>query len=566
MVLVLGCAALGVDVGSIYADRRKAQSAADLAAIVAAGNLGKATSAAAATVMANGYPANALLSVELGTFTANAALTPQARFVTPATGAPNAARVTLRTETPLYFARMFTGGSSHFDITSRATAASTALASFAIGSRLVSLNGGLLNAMLGRMLGTTLSLSAMDYQALIDAHIDAFDFINALATRLDLTGVTYDSVLSGDVKVGDIVAAMLSAQQAANGLNAATTALSNVSLALAGLTTTIVPGKLIDVGPYAAMTVGSKPKTGVSVSAFDLLSATGAIANGSNQIAASVNLGLPGIASVSVMATIGEYPQGASWMTVGTEGVSVHTAQTRVLVSIKLLGSGPVAAVNLPVYVEVASGTATLNAVSCGRPDISTSSVTLGVTPGIRRRLDRQRVGGGDDQLHQQARSGSGDVGQSRRDHRDRPRSCRHGQHHADPGVLQLCGHCREDEEDRDHDRFHLVTDREPARRSLAQDQCGAVGPAHPRSRAGRDGHHQRGHGVDRSGAGAGFGDARHRHRAGGCLGLRHPLRRGGAGELNHVETETCPAWEKVGSTTLYRALGSAAQVTELPC
>ena len=47
MVLVLGCAALGV--GSIYADRRKSQSAADLAAIVAAGNLGKATSAATPT-------------------------------------------------------------------------------------------------------------------------------------------------------------------------------------------------------------------------------------------------------------------------------------------------------------------------------------------------------------------------------------------------------------------------------------------------------------------------------------------------------------------------------------
>ncbi|MCB1392971.1 pilus assembly protein TadG-related protein [Nitrobacter sp.] len=383
MVLVLGCTALGVDVGSIYADRRKAQSAADLAAIAAAGNLGKATSAAAATVMANGYPASALLSVELGTFTANAALAPSARFVTPATGTPNAARVTLHTETPLYFARMFTGGSSHFDITSRATAASTALASFAIGSRLLALNGGLLNAILGRMFGTTLSLSAMDYQALIDAHIDAFDFLNALATRLDLTGVTYDSVLSGEVKVADIVAAMLSAQQAANGLNAATAALSKVSLALAGLTNTIVPGKLLDAGPYTAMTVGSKPKTGVSVSVFDLLSATGAIANGTSQIAATVALGLPGIAAVSVTAAIGEHPQGKSWMTVGTEGASVHTAQTRVLLSIKLVGSGAAPAVNLPLYVEVASGTATLDAVSCGRPDVATSSVTLGVTPGI---------------------------------------------------------------------------------------------------------------------------------------------------------------------------------------
>ncbi len=382
MVLVLGCTALGVDVGAIYADRRKAQSAADLAAIVAAGNIGKATSAAAAAVTANGYPASALLSVELGTFTADAALTPQARFVTPAAGAPNAARVTLHTETPLYFARMFTGG-SHFDITSSATAASTALASFAIGSRLLALNGGLLNAVLGRMLGTTLSLSVMDYQALIGARIDAFDFLNALATRLDLTGVTYDSLLSGEVKVADIVAAMLSAQQAANGINAATAALSNVSQALAGLTAAIVPGKLLDAGPYKPMTVGSKPKTGVSVSVFDLLSATGAIANGTNQIAAGADLGLPGIAAVSVRATIGERPQGKSWMTVGTEGASVHTAQTRVLVTIKLIGAGAVSAVNLPLYVEVASGTATLDRVSCGRPDIATSSVTLGVTPGI---------------------------------------------------------------------------------------------------------------------------------------------------------------------------------------
>ncbi|MDI1265033.1 MAG: hypothetical protein PS018_17420, partial [bacterium] len=39
--------------------------------------------------------------------------------------------------------------------------------------------------------------------------------------------------------------------------------------------------------------------------------------------------------------------------------------------------------VNVPVYLEVASGTATLNAVSCGFPNVSTSRVTLGVTPGI---------------------------------------------------------------------------------------------------------------------------------------------------------------------------------------
>src|SRR6202012_3829426 len=56
---------------------------------------------------------------------------------------------------------------------------------------------------------------------------------------------------------------------------------------------------------------------------------------------------------------------------------------TRILLLIQLIGSGAASVVNLPVYVEIASGTATLNSVSCGYPNISTSTVTLGVQPGI---------------------------------------------------------------------------------------------------------------------------------------------------------------------------------------
>ncbi|MHC2244087.1 hypothetical protein [Bradyrhizobium elkanii] len=129
--------------------------------------------------------------------------------------------------------------------------------------------------------------------------------------------------------------------------------------------------------------MGQKPKVGASVSVFDLISTVAQIANGNHQIATSINLGLPGIANVSVIATIGERPVGSSWIAIGTQGVSVHTAQTRILATINVLGSGTVSAINLPVYVEVASGTATLSAVSCGHPNISTSQVTIGVTPGI---------------------------------------------------------------------------------------------------------------------------------------------------------------------------------------
>ena len=382
MTLIIGCTALGVDVGAIFTDKRKAQSAADLAAIIAASNLNNAYNAASATVVKNNYPASSLVAVALGTYTANSAVAPQARFVTPATATANAARVTLKTQTPLYFARYITG-KSQFEISTTATASSTAIASFAIGSRLVSINGGLLNALLGGMLGTNLSLSAMDYQSLINARIDAFDFLSALATRVNLTGVSYESLLSGNYKLPDVVAAALAAQQATNGSSSATIALSTISQALSGLSTKVSLGSVIDMGPYNGMIAGQKPKVGVSVSVYSLVSAIAELANGKNQISAPVNLGLPGVAAASLVVTVGERPVGSSWLAVGTTGASVHTAQTRILLTVQVGGSGIVPAVNLPLYVEVAQGTATLNAISCNHANITNSTVTLGVTPGL---------------------------------------------------------------------------------------------------------------------------------------------------------------------------------------
>jgi uncharacterized membrane protein len=385
MILAVCCAALGVDIGTIAADRRKTQSAADLAAIVAASNLTNATNAAQAAITQNNYPASSLLSVELGTYTADPTIPSQNRFVTPATGTANAARVTVQTATPLYFSKFFTG-TNNYTIKTTAIAANTAFASFAIGSRLLSLDGGIINSMLGGLLGTTLSLSVMDYQSLINAKIDAFSFLSALATRVNLTGVTYSNVLSSNIKVGDIIAAALSTQQAANGAGSATTALSTISQATTALTTKIVPGSLIDAGPYANLTVGQMPGVGVAVSVYDLVNAVAQIANGTNQISIpALNVNLLGIAGVKLTAAIGARPQGSGWLAVGAQGASVHTAQTRLLLEIQVGGTGLLAAagVYLPLYVEVASGTATLNAVTCGYPNINTSTVTLGVTPGI---------------------------------------------------------------------------------------------------------------------------------------------------------------------------------------
>ncbi|MBY0380878.1 MAG: hypothetical protein K2W78_03025 [Xanthobacteraceae bacterium] len=376
MVVVAGFAAFGVDLGTIFTDKRRVQSAADLAAIVAASDLAHAPSAAAATVSKNNYPPDSLVAVETGVYQADASLAPQQRF-TPAATPANAVRITMQTKTPLFFGRVLTGD-QYFTLKATSVASTTQLATFAIGSRLVSLNGGLLNALLGQLLGTSLSLSVMDYQSLANAQVNLFDFMSALATHANLTGVSYDTLLQSSLKIGDVIGAM----QATVG-GPASSVLANVGASLSGVTTQVGLSNLFDLGPYGDLPIGQQPRVAVNVDAFDLLSAAAQIANGTHQVATGVNLGLPGIASVTLQVTIGERPVGSSWIAVGTAGASVHTAQTRIYAKIQLIGTGQVSVVNLPVYVEVASGTATLNNVSCGYPDIMTSAAQLGVSPGI---------------------------------------------------------------------------------------------------------------------------------------------------------------------------------------
>jgi uncharacterized membrane protein len=381
--VLVGFTALGVDVGNMFADRRKAQSTADLAAIAAVSDLVNADKAASDTVARNGYLNNATFALEYGTYTPDATTAPASRFKTGDAASANAARITLTTVTPLYFSGLITGKDS-FVIKTTATATRSAFASFAIGSRLASVNGGLLNQMLGGMLGTSLSLSAMDYQALLDTQIDMFGFMDALAGRLHLTAASYSSVLSSNAAITDVIGAMVDAGTKQYGVtNAGVQALSGVAGSVAGITSTVKVGSLVDLGPYDSLPVGDTPKATISTAAYDLLSTTAQIANGQHQVQAALALNVPGIASASLKFAVGERPQGTSWITVGSEGASVHTAQTRLLLTVQVAGSGAASLINLPIYIEVASATATLSKLQCGFPNVATSTATLGVTPGV---------------------------------------------------------------------------------------------------------------------------------------------------------------------------------------
>ncbi len=383
LTVIMGFAALGVDLGKAFTDRRKAQSTVDLAALAAVNDLFNASKAATATVLGNQFPAGTPVAVELGTYTADPTVAAASRFKLAAGAGVNAARITLQTSTPLFFGRALTGRES-FAIQTRAIATQAAFAQFAIGSRLLSIDSKLLNQVLGGMLGSSLSLSVMDYRALADLKIDLFDFMNAAATRAQLTGPTYDSVLKSNIRTGTVIDAMADAGRKSQGSgNAGVRALGDIAQTFNGSNDKIKLDPLLDVGPYKSLPLGQKPKVGVSASALDMLTAAAQVANGQHQVEAALNLGIPGIAAATLKLAVGERPVGTSWVAVGAPGAKVHTAQTRILLTVQLAGTGSIAAVNVPVYVEVAAATATLDSVKCNYANASASTVTLGVTPAI---------------------------------------------------------------------------------------------------------------------------------------------------------------------------------------
>lgn len=383
LMVMVGFTAFGIDVTKFYSDRRRAQSTVDLAAMSAASNIAAAPTYANATVAKNGLSLSAPLDLQYGIYTPDSTLSPAARFQPASAAAANAVRLTLKTQTQTFFGRALIGKSS-VPIQVVATAAASTYASFAIGSRLVTLDGGLLNQILGALLGANLTLSAMDYQSLINANVSVFDFMNAAAIRGQVTGPTYASLLDAQLTPGAVIDAMMDAQRN-NAVydDPALVALSSIKAALPSSSQSVSLSALINAGPYAQLSLGQTPQNAGSLSLFDLVNGIAQVSNGQHQVAVSLDLQVPGIASATLNIAIGERPVGSSWFAIGTQGASVHTAQTRVLLDVRVQGIPPTSLLDVPVYVEIAEGTATLNGTACGYPDQTSSSVTLGVSPGI---------------------------------------------------------------------------------------------------------------------------------------------------------------------------------------
>jgi uncharacterized membrane protein len=395
--VALALTAFAIDEGSLYNERRAAQSIVDLAAITAASNITNAQQAVLTTLADNGITSvavqqqgttvaptasKAVVQIVPGRYTGVSTIAAGSRF--EAGKLPyNAVQVSLKKQGTLYFA-----GSIMAPPTLGTTAIASAQpqAAFSVGSRLASLNGGILNALLGGLLGGNISLSVMDYNSLVSADVDVLSFTDALATQLHLTGVSYSDVLASKATIGQIATAMANVP----GLDR-TAKLALQTMASSATNTVKIPlSTLIDLGSVGDLGLGQKP-AGLSVdaSALSMLTAAAALANGTNQVAVNLGATIPGLASTTLAIAIGEPMQNSAWLAVGEAGTVVRTAQTRIKLNASVslsnsnLGGGiNLLAVNLPLTVEVAYAEAKLTDISCPTGP-SSIKVSIAAQPGV---------------------------------------------------------------------------------------------------------------------------------------------------------------------------------------
>jgi len=375
---LVGCLVLTADFGSLYLQRRQMQRAVDLAAMAAAGTHGDQQALALAVLSANGMGAAPDFTLYSGAYDADPALSPAARFTAGALPA-NAARIALRAPGRVYFIQALMPSAAP-RIRVAATAAVRDVAMLQIGSRLASLQNGVLDALLGNLVGGSVSLTALDYQALADAQVDLLGLAQALAARSDSSG-TYADVLGADISVGDLLGALADSLSMQAGGSPAATAVGKLRNALVGQGASLDGGSLVDLGPLAGLGLGETPEgISASVSALDLLRAAAMLKGG--EISADLGAAAPGLLDAKLAITIGEGARQSAWLAVGESGVSVRTAQIRLLL---LLALKPVLgfAVQVPLAVEVAYGEASLAEISCGRDPASDVQVDVAARPGL---------------------------------------------------------------------------------------------------------------------------------------------------------------------------------------
>ncbi|OCJ09553.1 hypothetical protein A6U87_28660, partial [Rhizobium sp. AC44/96] len=401
--LILYCLALGVDYGMMTLQQRRLQQLSDIGAIVAASDINNAAANLVANFQRNGLNVavktgagyttpngsqllsnqqlsqfDAVVQYTPGVYVADSSISSGQRFI--AGSQPyDAVKVAVQQKAELTFAATFATPPT---LSAVGTASAAKIAAFSIGSRLASINGGVLNALLGSLLGATVSLKAADYDALLSTDVDLLSFLDLLATNLNLTAANYDELLATQISYPRL----LNTLGKTPGLSTTVTkALSSIEKGLGQTQLKVKLEDFLSLGPMGERLVGTGSHLQVDASVMDILSATALAANQKNQVAVTLAGAVPGLANVTLKLSIGERPTGVTSNTVGATGAAVRTAQIRLAIEASVPGLGAIAGikVRVPVYVEAAYAEAKLSTFSCLGGNPRNASIGVDVVPGV---------------------------------------------------------------------------------------------------------------------------------------------------------------------------------------
>jgi uncharacterized membrane protein len=153
---------------------------------------------------------------------------------------------------------------------------------------------------------------------------------------------------------------------------------------LLNISTSTLGGRLLTIGNILNVNAADGVAAlNTQINLLDLLNvATFQVANKQNFAAADVGIDLGPVGKVGLNLALIEPPQMAVGGVGGTGGVgaTAKSAQLRLKIVINALTLAPgYSAVNVPLYVDLAPGQATLNTLQCNAPQSATFSVTTGV-------------------------------------------------------------------------------------------------------------------------------------------------------------------------------------------
>ncbi|MFM0062325.1 TadG family pilus assembly protein [Paraburkholderia aspalathi] len=394
--LSIAIAALGaIDIGNVFAVRRQLQRTADLAAMAAvqvistSGACTTATAAAQQNAASNGFTADGTKTI-LNTTCGRWDTSSNTYFGT--TGNPlNAVQVQTSQVVPY----LFLGPSR--TVTATSTAFASNIDAFSLGTGIATINtqqSALLNAILGGLLNTSVSLSVGDMQSLATAHVSLGNLMVALGAA------NMQGLLATTVSYQTLMVAMVKALQAGGDtVNAAI--LQTLAVAIpGGQNITLGDGGKSAPGLLALGLANPNAAATATINAFDALLVAAQIAqrspDGSQGNAPVINVAasLAGLANISLQIlnppalAVGE--GGTTTVNgVTTSRTIARTAVVNLALSLAplpplYLGIATISVLSTPVVVTlaVAPGTATLDPVNCESTKAATQA-TIQVTPGI---------------------------------------------------------------------------------------------------------------------------------------------------------------------------------------